>query len=143
MEVIEVKYDDKWRRDIFYERKLERAAEIYRALGWNFRVVTKAVLTADPVVTGNVAAIQLDRHKTFSDRDAYSVVATLRALGGTSSLGRLEEVLGGGPIARGKVRSMMVSRLIAIDLARPLHSTSTVSLVDASPRRGGLTFNVW
>ncbi|WP_448188808.1 hypothetical protein [Azospirillum sp. sgz301742] len=123
--------------DADYDRKLQLAAEVYRGLGWSFRIIEEAEIERQPG-RDTVWAIQRHRHVAVTVRDRFVVMETVERHDGIASFGQLAEALGGGPAGHALLCACIVRRVASIDIAARLESDSPVTLVagrsDASHR---------
>lgn len=126
VEVVEAKGDLKQLQAPHYAEKLDAVRAACEHLGWRFRVLSRRQLFEPHVVYANVDLIQSRRMVHFDDAHAYRAVAFVEEEGGATTLGRLSEALGGEPRGLAMAQAMMVRRLIAIDLSKPLTSDSRV-----------------
>lgn len=128
IEIVEVKNDRRALRDDHYLEKLDRVAMACSALDWSFRVVLREQLENPRVRLENIELIQSRRHTHFTAADVYVALESIEQAGGRISMGELAEKLGDVLRGRAALQAMMVHRLVAIDLSKPLSSESSVSL---------------
>lgn len=130
IEIVEVKRDGQWVRDLDYAAKLRHVDAICASVGWTFRVVHGAPLRERTVRNANVRLIQQDRFARFASRDVF-VVQELLASGSALPLGRVLEVLADPIVGRAQLCAMMVARQVEIELGQPLSRNSRVQSLDA------------
>lgn len=127
VEVVEVKGDLKQLFAPEYAEKLEAVRSTCDALGWRFRVISRRQLFEPHVVYANVDLIQSRRMVHFDEAQAYRAVELIEGEGGTTTLARLSDALGGDPQGPAIAQAMMVRRLITIDLSKLVTSESRVT----------------
>ncbi len=129
IEIVEVKNDRRHLQDRDYAAKLERVEAICEAVGWTFRTVFSHELFLPKVRHENVVEIQSQSTATFDVADEYVARVALARGGGRITLGELADALGGRQRGMAIAKAMMVHRIVAIDLERPLCRASAVTLV--------------
>ncbi|MCW6509866.1 hypothetical protein [Lichenifustis flavocetrariae] len=131
-EIIEVKRaGEKLEPD--YERKLELAAEIYRGLGWRFRIMRDAEIRREPRFP-NAKIIASHGPTLVTSEETLAALDLIDRPGG-STYGCVGDVLGGGPQGVARLHALVVRRLLTFDLDRPIRSNIPVTLVADHPDR--------
>lgn len=135
---VEVK-DDRDRRlnDPFYLNKLANAREAYRRDGDRFVVAvrSKDIDPAPKAFWQGVQNIVLDHMTALTPQDLEVAVSAFYQHDSEVEYGRLCDRLGGGPLAKAKLATMHVRRLIWIDIAKGLNPDSAVRrVVDGGAR---------
>jgi hypothetical protein len=135
VDIIECKADDRPdKRGPGYQRKLALAGEIYRKIGWQFRVVTFADIAVEPRYT-SLIRIARDGHLKLAPQERHRATDLLSR--GPVTLGELSEAVAPGPRGKAVVFHLTCHGVLAIDLRRPLGEASLVRLYD--PAMGPLT----
>jgi hypothetical protein len=135
VEVVEVKDVFDEQKDPFYALKLEHARLIYEAIGYRFRLVTRAEIEADPGFS-TVALIQRYRSVAVDLQDIDAARAALAQAPAT--WGNVLEALGGGPGALPRACAMIVRRILAVDPTEALTRDTLVWLPENGSRRARL-----
>jgi hypothetical protein len=126
VQILEVKSRFEEGRDPAYARKLAQASAVYDAIGYRFDVVDNGDLEQEPALS---AITTLQRYRT-TVVDQRSVEAVHELLSpGVSTLRRVLEVLPAGPLGLASIASMMVKRMIRLDLSVGLVGDAPVALV--------------
>ncbi|RZJ46711.1 MAG: hypothetical protein EON87_03640 [Brevundimonas sp.] len=126
VQVVEVKNRFDVRKDPAYSRKLKQAAQVYAALGYTFTLVESADYEREPVFS---AITTLNRFKsTLVDQPASDTVIDVLA-NGPAPLARVLEVAPEGPRGIASLASMMVRRVISIEIEHGLVADAPVTLV--------------
>lgn len=128
IDIVEVKDTFEEKKDPEYTDKLNRAAIIYRALGWSFTIVTKAELEAEPAFS-DVELLHRYR-KTALQVDHVHAVQMVLAEGPTN-LKTLRRMLPPDPMGMAQLSAMIVHRVVGVDLANGLDDDAVVALPDA------------
>lgn len=128
IDIIEVKDAFEEKKDPEYTDKLNRAAAIYRALGWSFSIVTKAQLEAEPAFS-DVELLHRYRKTALGIEDIDAVETALA--GGPTTLTALRRVLPPEPMGTAQLSAMIVHRIIGVDLTNGLADDAVVALPDA------------
>jgi hypothetical protein len=122
--IIEVKEQFEADRDPYYARKLEYFAEVYRSLGWEFRLIDAAGLTRQPLF-GGVEAVERLRRAAFTSDDLNRVREALAD--GPRALAELVPLFDSEVLARSLLCAMMVGRYLAIDLSAGFYDGAVVT----------------
>lgn len=115
-----------------YSYKLDVAREYYAGLGWNFSKIHENEVRRQPRLK-NAKQIYLSRNVHVSPHDMLKV---MRFVGerGVVDLASVIAKLGGGPVAKRQAYSLMIRRVIWIDIELlPLDDDSPVRLVTRDP----------
>lgn len=115
-----------------YDLKVRLADEIYRGLGWSFRIIEAAEI-AHRQTLETVWAIQRRRHAKISARDCFKVTETIERLGGTAPFQILAEALGGGPAGAARVCACIVRRIASVDIRERFGPDLRVTLTLVAP----------
>ena len=133
VEIVEIKKDNapsSRLHDPDYALKLELARQVYAGLRWSFSVVTGEQLRRGYALR-TAYDIQRNRFARTDTRDVVTVLAAISSGGGTLDVEEAVEVLGGTPHARAKLRSLVVQRVLSVDLSQTLDGYASVR---AAPR---------
>lgn len=126
VQVVEVKNRFDERKDPAYSRKLKQAAQVYDALGYTFSIAESADYEREPVFS---AVTTLHRFKsTLVDQPTSDAVLDV-LVDGPVPLGRVLEVAPEGPRGLASLASMMVRRVISVEIERGLVADASVTLV--------------
>jgi hypothetical protein len=128
VEIREIKRSYNPDDDEDYDLKLGFAAEIYRGLGWSFRIVEASEIERRPTID-TVWTIQRRRHIKVTIRDRLAVMETIERHGGIASIQEVADALGGGPLGEARLYACIVRRIACVDLTARLGSDSPVTLV--------------
>lgn len=121
----------------------EVARQVYDQLGWRFRVIRAADIERPAIAFANRAIIQ--RHAMAAvpaDREYAALALLAGASPGGVGLGRVAEVLGGGPLGVARACALMVRRRLAIDLDRRFGPNSPVRRIERHRPAGAPTFRL-
>jgi hypothetical protein len=111
-----------------YDLKLGLAAEIYRGLGWSFRIVEASEIEHLPTLD-TVWAIQRRRHVEVTVRDRLAVMETIEHHDGIASVQEVADALGGGSVGEARLCACIVRRVASVDITARLRPDSPVTLV--------------
>lgn len=131
VEIIETKHDDDRRlRDPDYQTKLDLAKEVYRIVGWQFRLLSRKQImerqlyrNAHEIVTW--AYCDVPAPKLFALR------AALQDAGGSLPYGSAAEMVGGVPY----LSALVTQRNVTFDLTVRIDDETTVTWVDHDEMR--------
>ena len=137
VEVVEIKNDRRFQKDLDYALKLDCVAEVCRQIGWRFRVIYREALFEPRVRFDNVQDVQSWRLANYGETDVYRVLDRLEACG-SHALGSLADLIDGRPIGMAKLKAMMVGRIVRIDLSERLSIDSEVVAVTSQTLTGRL-----
>ena len=138
VEVVEIKNDRRFQKDLDYALKLDCVAEVCRQIGWRFRVMYREALFEPRICFDNVQDVQSWRLANYGETDVYCVLDRLDACGGSQALGSLADLIGGRPVGMAKLKAMMVGRIVRIDLSERLSIDSEVVAVTTQTPAGRL-----
>jgi hypothetical protein len=128
-EIIECKADDRPdKRGPAYERKLELAGEVYAQIGWRYRKLILADITAEPLYS-SLKRIERDACLRLRPPEFHRVTDCLRAHG-PMELGRLADAVAPRPRGKAVICALMGRGVVTIDLRRRLNPENVVSLFD-------------
>jgi hypothetical protein len=135
VEVVEIKNDRRFQKDLDYALKLDCVAEVCRQIGWRFRVIYREALFEPRIRFDNVQDVQSWRLANYGETDVYRVLDRLDAYG-SHALGSLADLTGGRPVGMAKLKAMMVGRIVHIDLSERLSIDSEVVAVSSQSTAG-------
>lgn len=113
-----------------YLAKLDLARRVYEGMGWTFEVVREDQL--DDRTVANALALQTYGDVPVPTHLRLGAVDALREAGGVLPRGRVEEVLGGGLRAEAYLSSLVVARVLAVDVSLRLNRSTPVGLAPFS-----------
>jgi len=126
--IIEVKADvDSRDGDERYRTKLEFAKEVYRRRGWHFFEIRESAHLRSPFVK-TARFMDWRKRVAIGEVDFQACRAAFGAKGATT-LGRLEDALGGGNNGRVKAIGLHYRQIVSIDLRNGLTRDAVVYLV--------------
>lgn len=126
VQILEVKNRFDERKDPEYSRKLKQAAEVYNALGYRFMIVESADYEREPVFS---AVTTLHRFRSaLVDQPTSDAVQNV-LVNGPAPLAQVLEIAPAGPRGIASLASMMVRRVISIEIERGLVADAPVTLV--------------
>ena len=128
VEIREIKKAYNPKEDPNYDWKLQLAAEVYRGLGWSFRIIEAPEIERRPG-HDTVWAIQRYRHVAVTVQDRFAVMETVEHHNGIAAFGQVADALGGGPAGEARLCACIVRRIASIDCTARLEPNSPVTLV--------------
>lgn len=128
VEVIEIKNDRRFLKDVDYQTKLSAVEEICRQVDWRFRIVLKQALYTPTIRWQAIEDIQSWAFTDYAISDVYRVAAYLHAIG-SGPLADVADRLGRRPLGVAKLKAMMVARIVDLDISEPLGDQTRVSLI--------------
>ena len=126
VQVVEVKNSFDERKDPAYSRKLKQAAKVHNALGYRFTIAESADYEREPVFSA-VTTLHRFRSTLVDQRTSDAVRDVL--VNGPAPLARVLEVAPAGPRGRASLASMMVRRVISVEIEHGLVADAPVTLV--------------
>lgn len=138
-EIVEIKRTEEELQDPDYVEKLDGAEAVYKALGWNFRVViAEEEIDVDPVYS-NAKAVCADRFSLIP-RPAMLAIEEAFHVKSAVALGKTEEIAGkaaGIPLdhAAAIVRAMVCTRRVAINHTKRIRRDSPVTRPEQTTAR--------
>lgn len=126
IEIVETKKDDDPRmRDPDYLLKLNVAQEVYRLMGWSFRIITRREIIGTRLHK-NAHDIVAWAYAKVPRPVQFGLSAAIAAAGGSLPYVKACEVAGGVPA----LSALVVRGCVHIDLRLPIDDDSPVTLVD-------------
>jgi hypothetical protein len=135
LEIIEVKSDDRWRRNEEYAEKIALVSAICDQVGFSFAVWPERSIAPTPRVRVNIVQIQMERYAAIEESHVLLVRAALYERGGTATVGQLGQVLGGWPGAEAFVRAMMCRGVLRLPLDEAINADTVATMIARTGRR--------
>jgi hypothetical protein len=131
IEIFETKHDDdRRRRDPDYQYKLDVVREVYRALGWKFRILGRSEIMETRLYK-NVHELTPWAFAKVPTSSKFALREAIRATGGALPYAKAAEILGGVP----RLCALVIQRLIRFDLTVPIDDDVAVQCVDPNSLR--------
>lgn len=108
-----------------YDDKLRFARDIYRGLGWDFVILERDQVEAQPGYR-NARSIQFDRHVKFTGFDLDAAFGCIERDGRSAPFGLVVEALGGAERGRAILHALIVHGHVAIDLDKHIGADTPV-----------------
>jgi hypothetical protein len=135
VEIIETKADDDRRmRDPDYQTKLRLADEVYRIIGWRFRLLSKTEIMATQLYE-NAHAIVPWAYCDVPALQFWALRTALQSAGGSLPYAQAADIVGGVPY----LGALVVQRKIAFDLKARIDDETIVTWVDHEALRRSST----
>ncbi len=125
--VVEVKDVFEAKKDPAYAEKLALANVVYQALGWNFYVVEKVEIEAQPTFSA-ISKIQSYRCAAMTPSDILKV-RQLFSSSPTQTVGSISSFLQRGPAGFAQLCALIVRRVLSADLSNGLDADTTLHMV--------------
>jgi hypothetical protein len=131
VEIFETKHDDDRRlRDPHYQFKLDVVNEVYRTLGWKFRILRRAEIM-DTCLYRNVHEVATWAFAKVPTASKFALREAIYAAGDALACARAAEIVGGVP----RLHALVVQRFVRFDLTVPIDDDNPVHYVDRNALR--------